>query len=139
MLHASRREARADAHGAMVTLELQDRTHWDRDPIARGTTVLDRAMTLRAAGGGLGVYQVQAPGEGLFIGDPLARPYGPRARVEGERVKITTTALKVGPYRVEAAPAASGPWSTVESGSLPHRQRVDIDVARRAAFYRLAQ
>lgn len=82
---------------------------------------------------------VRWPGEGLFIGDPLARPYGTRARVEGERVKITTTALKVGPYRVEAAPTASGPWSTVESGSLPHRQRVDIDVARRAAFFRLAQ
>jgi RNA polymerase sigma-70 factor, ECF subfamily len=60
LLHASRREARVDAHGAMVTLELQDRTRWDREQIARGTTVLDRAMTLRAAGGGLGVYQVHA-------------------------------------------------------------------------------
>jgi RNA polymerase sigma-70 factor, ECF subfamily len=54
LLHDSRRTTRLDAAGALVPLEEQDRSHWDRDRIARG---LDQ---LRLAAGSAGPYLPQA-------------------------------------------------------------------------------
>src|SRR6201996_4256142 len=54
LLHDSRRTTRVDADGALVPLEEQDRTRWDRGRIARG---LDR---LRLAHGSPGPYLPQA-------------------------------------------------------------------------------
>ena len=56
MLHAARSAARTSADGDLVLLEDQDRSLWDRDRIARGTALLDRAIALRRPG----PYQVQA-------------------------------------------------------------------------------
>jgi RNA polymerase sigma-70 factor (ECF subfamily) len=56
LLQDSRRDARTDAAGGLILLEDQDRTLWDRDRIAEGVRVLDRALALRSAG----QYQVQA-------------------------------------------------------------------------------
>jgi RNA polymerase sigma-70 factor, ECF subfamily len=56
MLHAARSVARTSADGDLVLLEDQDRTLWDRDHIARGVALLDRAIALRRPG----PYQVQA-------------------------------------------------------------------------------
>jgi RNA polymerase sigma-70 factor (ECF subfamily) len=53
-LHDSRRRTRVDANGALVPLDEQDRTAWDRGRIARG---LDR---LRLAAGSTGPYLPQA-------------------------------------------------------------------------------
>ncbi|MFG1930099.1 RNA polymerase sigma factor [Mycobacterium sp. NPDC048908] len=54
LLHDSRRQTRIDADGALVPLEEQDRTRWDRGRIARG---LDR---LTRAAGAAGPYLPQA-------------------------------------------------------------------------------
>lgn len=54
LLHDSRRQTRVDADGALVPLEEQDRSRWDRGRIARG---LDR---LRMAEGATGGYLPQA-------------------------------------------------------------------------------
>jgi RNA polymerase sigma-70 factor (ECF subfamily) len=56
MLHAARSAARTSADGDLVLLEDQDRALWDRDRIARGVALLDRAIALRRPG----PYQVQA-------------------------------------------------------------------------------
>jgi RNA polymerase sigma-70 factor, ECF subfamily len=56
MLHAARSVARTSADGDLVLLEDQDRTLWDRDRIARGVALLDRAIALRRPG----PYQLQA-------------------------------------------------------------------------------
>jgi RNA polymerase sigma-70 factor (ECF subfamily) len=56
LLHDSRRAARVDAAGELVTLEDQDRTAWDRAEIDEGVRLLDAAMALRSAG----PYQIQA-------------------------------------------------------------------------------
>ncbi len=56
LLHDSRREARTNAGGAMVALEEQDRSRWDRGRIAEGLGILDRAIGMHARG----PYQVQA-------------------------------------------------------------------------------
>ncbi len=55
-LQASRGPARTDARGALVLLEDQDRSRWDRDLIDRGLGHLARALALRRPG----AYQVQA-------------------------------------------------------------------------------
>jgi RNA polymerase sigma-70 factor (ECF subfamily) len=56
LLHDARRATRLDAAGDVVTLEAQDRARWDRDEIAEGTALLDRALRR----GRPGPYQVQA-------------------------------------------------------------------------------
>ena len=56
LLHDSRREARTDAEGDLVLIEDQDRSLWDRERIAEGTALAERA--LRAAA--VGRYTLQA-------------------------------------------------------------------------------
>ena len=52
----SRRLARVDEHGELVTLEEQDRSRWDRGEIDEAAALLDRALARRRAG----PYQLQA-------------------------------------------------------------------------------
>jgi len=56
LLHDSRRAARLDARGEVVTLEEQDRSRWDRGQIAEGQALAEEAV--RRGGGGF--YAVQA-------------------------------------------------------------------------------
>jgi RNA polymerase sigma-70 factor (ECF subfamily) len=56
LFHDSRREARTDAQGGLVSLEEQDRSLWSRERIAEGNRVLERARSLRQPGS----YQLQA-------------------------------------------------------------------------------
>jgi RNA polymerase sigma-70 factor (ECF subfamily) len=56
LLHDSRRDARIDSQGRLVTLEEQDRKLWDRERIREGLELVDRALPMRA----IGFYQLQA-------------------------------------------------------------------------------
>ena len=56
LLQHARIVARLDADGAIVLLEDQDRTQWDRDRIAEGHALLQKALRHRRPG----PYQVQA-------------------------------------------------------------------------------
>jgi RNA polymerase sigma-70 factor (ECF subfamily) len=56
LLHDSRRHARVDAGGALITLEEQDRGVWDRQQIDEGLALVDFALHLRTPG----AYQIQA-------------------------------------------------------------------------------
>jgi RNA polymerase sigma-70 factor, ECF subfamily len=56
LLQDSRRAARVDPDGELVTLEEQNRGLWDQAAIAEACTVLDRAVRLRRPG----PYQLQA-------------------------------------------------------------------------------
>jgi len=56
LLHDSRRAARMDKQGRLVTLEDQDRSLWDRERIHEGVALLNKALRMRQAG----VYQLQA-------------------------------------------------------------------------------
>lgn len=56
LLHDSRRGARSDALGNLITLEQQDRALWDRGLIAAGVRLLEAAL----ARGRPGPYQIQA-------------------------------------------------------------------------------
>jgi RNA polymerase sigma-70 factor (ECF subfamily) len=68
LLQHSRHRARVDAVGALVLLEDQDRSLWDRDLIREGLETLERAMALGAPG----PYQVQAAIAALHARAPRA-------------------------------------------------------------------
>ncbi len=55
---------------------------------------------------------VQQPGEGIFIGEPLAAPFdGQQTKVEKDRVILKTRTLRPGLYRVFNAPDVTGPYT----------------------------
>lgn len=56
LLHDSRRDARFDARGDLVTLEEQDRSRWDAAQIAEGAGLAESALRQ----GGAGAYALQA-------------------------------------------------------------------------------
>jgi RNA polymerase sigma-70 factor (ECF subfamily) len=56
LLQHARSDARFDADGAIVLLEDQDRTLWNRDMIGEGFALIDKAVRHRRAG----AYQIQA-------------------------------------------------------------------------------
>jgi RNA polymerase sigma-70 factor (ECF subfamily) len=56
LLQDSRRSARVDSQGELVTLEEQDRSRWDRDQIAEGEALAEEAVRR----GGAGFYALQA-------------------------------------------------------------------------------
>jgi RNA polymerase sigma-70 factor (ECF subfamily) len=68
LLHESRRAARTAADGELVLLADQDRTFWNRDQIAEGTVLVERALTsLR-----FGAYSLQAAIAAVHAGAPTA-------------------------------------------------------------------
>lgn len=56
LLHDSRRHARSSADGEIVLLEDQDRSLWDRERIAEGTALVERALASQR----FGPYTLQA-------------------------------------------------------------------------------
>jgi uncharacterized protein (TIGR03790 family) len=82
---------------------------------------------------------VRMPGQGVFVGEPLARPFGGvRSRVVGTTVEFRIRALRPGRYRLQAARSRVGPFRTVGSMQLdrfgPRTLRVP---ATPALIYRL--
>lgn len=56
LLHESRRPARTSTNGDLVLLEQQDRSLWNRNQIAEGITLVERALSSRR----FGPYTIQA-------------------------------------------------------------------------------
>jgi RNA polymerase sigma-70 factor, ECF subfamily len=56
LLHESRRTARSTAEGDLVLLEDQDRSHWNREQISEGRTLVERAFSSPT----VGVHSIQA-------------------------------------------------------------------------------
>ncbi len=55
---------------------------------------------------------VQWPGEGIFIGEPLAKPYGGfNVRIDNGEIVLRTQALPPGTYSLLGANSVSGPYS----------------------------
>jgi RNA polymerase sigma-70 factor, ECF subfamily len=95
LLHDSRREARF-RDGELVLLDDQDRALWDRDEIAHGREVLDRALAL----GGRGPYVLQAAIASLHAETPsdweqIAALYGELGRLTDSPVVELNRAIAV--------------------------------------------
>jgi len=63
LLHDSRRDARTNASGEMITLEEQDRSLWHRDQIQEGLELVESAL----ARGARGAYALQAAIAALHV------------------------------------------------------------------------
>jgi uncharacterized protein (TIGR03790 family) len=80
------------------------------------------------------------PAEGIFIGEPLARPFGSgfRSSFANGTLTIETTAMVPGHmYLIEAADSTSGPFTTVVPNlSVPKytRSKVDVPNATRSVY-----
>lgn len=75
------------------------------DHYLRGATVLEAYWK-----------SVAQPGQGLFLGDPLARPWAhtPSAAVEGDVLVVRTRALRrLTSYQVQFQPAGSSQWQVL--------------------------
>ena len=81
LLQHARAPARFDADGAIVLLEDQDRGLWDREMIAEGLALIDKAMRHRRPG----PYQVQAA---------IAALHARAARRRGHRLGGDRSALR---------------------------------------------
>jgi RNA polymerase sigma-70 factor, ECF subfamily len=95
LLQDSRREARF-ADGELVLLDEQDRTLWNREQIAEGRAILDRAIALR----GRGPYVLQAAIASVQADDPIdwtevAALYGELARLTGSPVVELNRAIAI--------------------------------------------
>jgi RNA polymerase sigma-70 factor, ECF subfamily len=86
LLHDSRRQARTDAAGALVTLEEQDRSLWDRGQIEEGLALVDSAMRM----GRIGPYQLQAAIAALHAeaSDPAATDWTQIAALYRELARL---------------------------------------------------
>jgi RNA polymerase sigma-70 factor (ECF subfamily) len=95
LVNDARRDARF-ADGAVVLLGEQDRSLWDLEQIAEGSTALERAMAL----GGRGPYVLQAAIADLHAEEPpdwpqLAALYGELARRTGSSVVELNRAVAI--------------------------------------------
>jgi RNA polymerase sigma-70 factor, ECF subfamily len=68
LLHDSRRAARTSADGELILLDDQDRSLWNRDQIAEGLRLVERALTPRQ----FGAYAIQAAIAAVHAGAPDA-------------------------------------------------------------------
>jgi RNA polymerase sigma-70 factor, ECF subfamily len=86
LLHDSRRQARVDPAGALVTLEEQDRSLWNRDQIEEGLALVDAGLRM----GRIGPYQLQAAIAALHgeAESPEATDWPQIAALYGELARI---------------------------------------------------
>jgi uncharacterized protein (TIGR03790 family) len=80
------------------------------------------------------------PGEGMFVGEPLARPWG-ASEVEWKDGSLSIVTTLVEPnrdYALQAAEAEGGPYETVKYVNIFQHKRLTITLAEAyAPFYRL--
>lgn len=137
MIHA-RRHARAQADGALIPLEDQDRTAWDQPLIAQGVGLVEQALRR----GPLGPYQIQAAIQAVHSEaqtfeatrwDEILGLYGLLLRFDGSAI------VKLN--RCVALSYVAGPDAALAASQDLHPELADYQPfhAARAAFYHRAK
>jgi RNA polymerase sigma-70 factor (ECF subfamily) len=144
LLHDSRRSARTNVQGNLVTLDEQDRALWDRKYIDEGVQLLHKALSLRETG----PYQLQAAISALHSEAlcPEATDWGQIAALYQELRRMLPSpvvalnhavaiALSEGLEKGLAEIEAVGESGRLEQYHLYHAARADIlrRLGRRAA------
>ena len=135
LLHDSRRQARVDGAGALMTLEKQDRSLWDRDQIQEGLSLVDAALQMRR----IGPYQLQAAiatlhAEAMTLAETdspqIAALYDELARINPSPVVLLNGAVAVGmsegPRRGLALIDELGASGELDRYHLFHAARADM-------------
>jgi hypothetical protein len=82
---------------------------------------------------------VKWPSKGLFVGDPLARPFGTRATLVNAVLSIESSSLEPGiAYSLSTVPSATTPFSRIAMNSIPNHGFATINInGMSAPFYKL--
>lgn len=79
---------------------------------------------------------VRQPSQGIFVGDPLARPFGTQATLTNGTLAIKTSILEPGiNYNLYSAPSPGGPFSRIATVAVPRYQFATITVRGMSAPY----
>ena len=135
LLHDSRRRARVDSEGALVTLEDQDRSLWDCAQMREGSALVDEALRI----GRVGPYQLQAAIAALHAEArdaaatdwaQIAALYDELARINPTPVVLLNGAVAVGmsegPARGLELIDALGAAGALDRYHLYHAARADM-------------
>ena len=135
LLHDSRRAARVNSKGELITLEEQDRSLWNREQIREGIRLIEKALCLRSAG----PYQLQAAiaavhGEAATAGETdwhqIAQLYGKLACLSPTPVvalnRAVAVAMSEGLSRGLAMIDDLGASAQLDGYYLFHAARADI-------------
>ena len=106
LLHESRRAARASPTGDLILLEDQDRSRWNREMIAEGTVLVERALASRRIGpytlqAAISAVHAEAPGAVATDWAQIVGLYDVLARLEPSPVvelnRAVAVAMRDGP------------------------------------------
>jgi RNA polymerase sigma-70 factor, ECF subfamily len=135
LLQDSRRDARVNEKGELVTLEEQDRSRWDASEIAEGVQLVQTALSLRRVGN----YQLQAAIAAVHAEAKHAEEtdWPQIVALYGELMRITSSpvvalnyaaavAMSEGPERGLHLLDAAGADGALENYYLFHASRADL-------------
>jgi RNA polymerase sigma-70 factor, ECF subfamily len=135
LLHDSRRDARIDKEGRLVTLEEQDRKLWDQERIREGLALVRRAFPMRD----VGPYQLQAAIAALHAEaeSPAETDWRQIAALYGELLRISPSPVVALNHAVAVAMSQGfeeglaqidevGATGELEQYHLFHAARADI-------------
>lgn len=106
LLHDSRREARTSPTGDLILLEDQDRSLWNKDQIAEGTSLVERALSSSPVGpfaiqAAIGAVHAQAPNAAATDWTQIVALYDALLRAEPSPVvelnRAVAVAMRDGP------------------------------------------
>jgi RNA polymerase sigma-70 factor (ECF subfamily) len=135
LLQESRRAARATAGGELVLLEDQDRSLWNRDQVAEGRALLERALASRRVGpytlqAAIAAVHAQALDAGATDWAQIVGLYGLLLRIEPSPVvelnRAVAVAMRDGPEAGLALIDALLERGDLDAYHLAHAARADL-------------
>jgi RNA polymerase sigma-70 factor (ECF subfamily) len=135
LLQDSRREARVDAEGQLVLMGDQDRGLWNREQIAEGLALVDRALRLHRVGpyqlqAAIAAVHAQAETSAATDWQQIVALYGELLRMNPSPVvalnRAVAVAMNEGPERGLELMDALGAAGTLNRYYLFHAARADL-------------
>jgi RNA polymerase sigma-70 factor (ECF subfamily) len=135
LLHESRRAARSTPAGELILLDDQDRSLWNREQIAEGSALVDRALSSRRIGpyalqAAIAVVHAQAPTAAATDWARIAGLYDVLARADPSPVvelnRAVAVAMRDGPAAGLALIDAILARGDLEDYHLAHSARADL-------------
>jgi RNA polymerase sigma-70 factor (ECF subfamily) len=151
LLHESRRAARTSPEGDVVLLDAQDRSRWNREQIAEGSALVERAMSSRRFGpytlqAAIAAVHARAPSAAATDWAEIVGLYDVLARADPSPVvelnRAAAVAMRDGPAAGLALIDAILARGDLEDYQLAHSARADLcrrlgrNVEARAAYQR---
>lgn len=135
LLHESRRAARSTASGELVLLDEQDRSLWDREQIAEGTALVERALSSRRFGpfalqAAIAAVHAEAPRAADTDWAQIVELYNVLMRIDASPViqlnRAAAIAMRDGPAAGLALIDALLAGADLDGYHLAHSARADL-------------